>query len=353
MHHRRMTTDRGPPPNTPDHQARLLVDGSLKQDWSGKTSNQSGLTKKQQMQKCLYNKCINEGVHKVGHVGILRKKYNRDNITSSHFFIGNSDSTATFSRHKITFKLIHQKLYVETKTGCEGTFQLTRKGGEEVLMVENQQYELFRDDRVDLGTIDSAYKFVAQAHFITHRAPFKEEPMPQAPTGADKRAGSKRANASAYPTGRGQQDIRKARRMRHRVETASAVAQGSGKMTHTKERKKAVKFIREVGKQKCPYEIKHGRCFAPNCPFLHHNKPPKTKEDYKAGDRVSDAVVYKWNSEKGFGFARAPNGVEFFFHKNQLEFDHSTLLCGMNIGFTVKKNPDSGKKDEAIEIALK
>ena len=220
-------------------------------------------------------------------------------------------------------------------------------------MVENQQYELFRGDRVDLGIIDSAHKFVAQEHFITHRAPFKEEPVPQAPTGAGKRAGSKRANASAYPTRRGQQDIRKARRKRHRVETALAVAQGSGKSTQKKERKKAAKFIKEVGKQKCPYEIKHGRCFAPNCPFLHHNKPPQTKEDYKAGDRVSDAVVYKWNSEKGFGFASAPNGVEFFFHKNQLKFEHSTLLCGTNIGFTVKKNPGSGKKDEAIEIALK
>ena len=58
-------------------------------------------------------------------------------------------------------------------------------------MVENEKYELFRGDRVDLGKIDSTYKVVTRVHFITHQVPLKEEPVPQAQTAAGKRAGSK------------------------------------------------------------------------------------------------------------------------------------------------------------------
>ena len=313
------------------------------------------ISKQDHFQKCLYKKCVDEGVHKVEHVGILRKKSNKDNINSSHFFLGHSDSAVTFPEQKITFQLIHQKLYVKTETGCgsKGTYQITRKSGEEALMVENEKYELFRGDRVDLGKIDSTYKFVTRVHFITHQAPLKEEPVPQAQTAAGKRAGSKRASAGAYPKSRGVQDIRKARRVRRRVETASAVAQRSGNKHGKKERKKAAKYIKSVGMKRCPYECQYGKCYVPNCPYLHRNKPPEAKEDYKTGDRVSNAVVYKWNTEKGFGFARAPNGVEFFFHKNQLKFGNSTILCGATIDLTVKKNLGNGRKDEATEVTVK
>ena len=88
------------------------------------------------------------------------------------------------------------------------------------------------------------------------------------------------------------------------------------------------------------------------CPYLHRNKECKTKEDYNNGDQV-EAVVSKWVADKGFGFARAKGGVEFFIHKDELKFEDSILLQGSMIAFIVKKHHDESKKDRATEVTLK
>ena len=121
-----------------------------------------------------------------------------------------------------------------------------------------------------------------------------------------------------------------------------------------KERKDAISLIRRTALQsRCPFELQYGRCNnVAVCPYLHRNKECKTKEDYNDGDQV-EAVVSKWVADKGFGFARAKGGVEFFIHKDELKFEDSILLQGSMIAFIVKKHYDKSKKDRATDVTLK
>ena len=304
-------------------------------------------------QKYLLNKCIMEGVGKIGHPGIIRKKTDSPNIVGAIFAVnGNESQTFTSRKKKNIFRVVFEgrKIFVTAIDDDRHTIQLVRGDGTEILLTKGIQHELFRGDRVDVGSIKSNLKFVASDHYITHRAPVKQQGN-QLPT-AGSTAGTKRARKQAQPKSRGVQDLRKAKRVRQRVKLATAVVH-NGKKTLQKERDEALTLIRKTARQSCPFEIQYGRCNnAADCPYLHKHTTPKSKEDYNEGDQV-EATVTKWDAGKGFGFARATSGVDFFFHKDQFKLKDSTLLKGSKVSFTVQKNRDRSKRDRAIDVILK
>jgi CspA family cold shock protein len=66
------------------------------------------------------------------------------------------------------------------------------------------------------------------------------------------------------------------------------------------------------------------------------------------GDRVP-GVVKRLVDDKGFGFIRADNGVEYFFHSSASP-DFHTLREGTAVTFLVGSGP-KGPRAEAVEIA--
>ena len=303
-------------------------------------------------QTYLLNKCNTEGVGKIGHPGIIRKKTDSPNIVDAIFAVNGTESQTFKSRKKKNILRVGfegRKIFVSVIDDDRHTIQLVREDGTEILLTKGIQHELFRGDRVDVGSIKSNFKFVASEHYITHRAPVKQQGN-QLPT-AVSTAGPKRARKPAYPESRGAQDLREAKRVRKRVKKATAMLH-KGKKTQKKERNGALSLIRKTALQRCPFEVEFGRCINADCPYLHKNTPRKSKEDYNEGDQV-EAIVTKWHAEKGFGFARATSGVDFFFHKDQLKLKDSALLQGSKVSFTVQKNHDRSKRDRAIDVILK
>ncbi|HUH05540.1 MAG TPA: cold shock domain-containing protein [Kofleriaceae bacterium] len=64
---------------------------------------------------------------------------------------------------------------------------------------------------------------------------------------------------------------------------------------------------------------------------------------------MTTGTVKKVISERGFGFISAPDGSEYFFHKDGLasSLDFDRLVGGESVSFEIEKGP---KGDRAVKV---
>ena len=293
----------------------------------------------------LKNICQNEGIDKVHHIGICIRDKN-EATPLPYFFFTKQSSKSVDHPSGLRFSMSVRRLHVEVASPNHNLFQLRREDGGVILLEANQPEEVYRGDRIEMGSVIKSGAFLLTKTFLTHRAPLKQPP---APNNSNLTTSGTQTKREAYPKSRGTQDLRAAKKASKAVNKAKAKLRSGKKMT-SGERRKANEVIDKASTKQCPFEKHFAHCKAKDCPFHHQNKVASCKKDFRGGEEVSAATVVKWNHQ--WGFVETKGGVRFFFHGTQLKFDGKDIMIGSSVKFEVKKVAQPQRLDEAINVSL-
>ena len=249
------------------------------------------LTPEQRAQARLKKICEDDGIDKVHHIGIFIRGKADANPTPYYFF---TKSSSQFVNHRsgVRFSMSERRLYVEVTSPSEEAFQLRRTDGGVIILEVNQPEDVYRGDRVEVGSITSSSKFRLANTFLTHRAPPKH-PAPHNTSVATSGTKSTKKAYPTHPTTRFKQEMRAAKKAVKTVNKAKAQLRSGKKMT-TGQRNKAIAEIDKAYVKQCPFEKHFTLCKVNGCPFHHQNKESPCKKDFKGGEEVSEATVAKW-----------------------------------------------------------
>jgi len=77
--------------------------------------------------------------------------------------------------------------------------------------------------------------------------------------------------------------------------------------------------------------------------------PYAVREETEEHFNMATGTVKKVISERGFGFIAAPDGKEYFFHKDGLtsSLDFDRLVGGESVSFDIEASP---KGDRAVRV---
>ena len=268
------------------------------------------------------------------------------------------DRERGMSNKALCFTLKEGTLTVASTNRSDAKLRLRKADGAEILLTKGVgEVELNSGDTIHFGRLQNGV-FTPLKIFSLHRAPLPpNEEMEDATMGIEDNTNTENAPVKsngrvAYPKVRSQ-DFTKAKKEKKKFVQALAKLK-SGKRMSMKEKTKARAIIDGVSRKSCIHEKENGQCNVPKCPYLHR-KPGRMKtmkSNHQTGNRVI-AVVERWFSSNGYGFAVAEDdGTKFFVHATKFPFDSEEPREGDRVEFDVAEPSREGGRMETENVTF-